>query len=123
MLVLTRKVGEQLLIGDDVLITVLEVRGDGIKIGIDAPRDVKVQRREVLLSVAETNLQAARAASPEAETALKALFGAPAAESVDAVPDAQEQTGTGPTKAEQPEADHAKTEQSRTAAQGPDSSG
>lgn len=75
MLVLTRKVGEQLLIGEDVVITVLEVRGDGIKIGIDAPRDVKVQRREVLLSVSETNLQSARAASPEAETALKALFG------------------------------------------------
>ncbi|WP_269745514.1 carbon storage regulator [Nesterenkonia jeotgali] len=46
-----------------------------MKIGIDAPRDVKVQRREVLLTVSETNLQAARAASPEAETALKALFG------------------------------------------------
>ncbi|MGJ9424640.1 carbon storage regulator CsrA [Nesterenkonia halotolerans] len=75
MLVLTRKVGEQLLIGEDVVITVLEVRGDGIKIGIDAPRDVKVQRREVLLSVSETNLESARAASPEAETALKALFG------------------------------------------------
>lgn len=75
MLVLTRKVGEQLLIGEDVVITVLEVRGDGIKIGIDAPRDVKVQRREVLLSVSETNLESARAASPEAENALKALFG------------------------------------------------
>ncbi|NYJ16913.1 carbon storage regulator CsrA [Nesterenkonia sandarakina] len=81
MLVLTRKVGEQLLIGDEVVVTVLEVRGDGIKIGIDAPRDVKVQRREVLLTVSETNLQAARAASPEAETALKALFGASNGES------------------------------------------
>ncbi|GAA1136184.1 carbon storage regulator CsrA [Nesterenkonia lutea] len=76
MLVLTRKVGEQLLIGEEVVITVLEVRGDGIKIGIDAPRDVKVQRREVLLSVSETNLEAARAAGPEAETALKAIFSA-----------------------------------------------
>jgi len=75
VLVLSRKVGEQLLIGDDVVVTVLEVRGDGIKIGIDAPRDVKVQRREVFLAVSETNLEAARAASPEAEDALKAIFG------------------------------------------------
>ena len=75
MLVLSRKVGEQLLIGDDVVVTVLEVRGDGIKIGIDAPRDVKVQRREVFLSVSETNVEAARAAGPEAEDALKAILG------------------------------------------------
>lgn len=74
MLVLTRKTGEELLIGEDIIITVLEVRGDGVKIGIDAPRDVTVKRREIVLQVADTNQQAA-AVSPEAAAALKALLG------------------------------------------------
>lgn len=88
MLVLSRKVGEQLLIGDDVVVTVLEVRGDGIKIGIDAPRDVKVQRREVFLAVSETNVEAARAAGREAEDALKAILGGTAQ-----APPAQDSSG------------------------------
>lgn len=76
MLVLTRKAGEELLIGEDIIVTVLEVRGDSVKIGIDAPRDVKVKRREIVLEVADTNRQAATA-SPEISEALKALLGAP----------------------------------------------
>ncbi|WP_260072463.1 carbon storage regulator CsrA [Nesterenkonia massiliensis] len=83
MLVLTRKVGEQVLIGDDVVVTVLEVRGDGIKIGIDAPRSVKVQRREIVLSVADTNVEAARSADSTTESALKALFGVSALQQPD----------------------------------------
>jgi carbon storage regulator len=47
-LVLTRRVNERLVIGDDVTVTVLEVRGDQVRLGIDAPRDVKVFREEVL---------------------------------------------------------------------------
>lgn len=76
MLVLTRKAGEELLIGEDIVITVLEVRGDGVKIGIDAPRHVKVSRREIVLQVADTNQKAATTASPEAAEALKALLAA-----------------------------------------------
>ena len=48
MLVLTRRVNERIVIGDDVTVTVLEVRGDQVRLGIDAPRDVKVFREEVL---------------------------------------------------------------------------
>jgi len=48
MLVLTRRVNERIVIGDDVTVTVLEVRGDQVRIGIEAPRDVKVFREEVL---------------------------------------------------------------------------
>ena len=44
MLILTRKVGESLLIGDNVSITVLSVRGNQVKIGVDAPKDVSVHR-------------------------------------------------------------------------------
>lgn len=73
MLVLTRKVGEQILIGDDIVITVLDSRGDGIRIGIDAPRGVKIQREEVLRAVTEANLAAA-AADAEGVDALKALL-------------------------------------------------
>ena len=47
MLILTRKDGESLNIGDDVVVTVLEVRGDQVKVGIDAPRDVAVDREEI----------------------------------------------------------------------------
>ena len=73
MLVLTRKVGEQILIGDDIVITVLDSRGEGVRIGIDAPRGVKIQREEVLRAVTEANLAAA-AADAEAADALKALL-------------------------------------------------
>ena len=47
MLILTRRVGESLMIGDDVVITVLASKGNQIRIGIDAPRDVEVHREEI----------------------------------------------------------------------------
>ena len=48
MLVLARKKGEQIQIGTDILLTVVEIRGDRCKIGIEAPRDVVVLRREII---------------------------------------------------------------------------
>ena len=47
MLILTRRVGETLVIGDDVNVTVLGVKGNQIRIGVDAPRDVTVHRKEI----------------------------------------------------------------------------
>jgi carbon storage regulator len=47
MLILTRKVGESLKIGDDVTITVLSVKGHQVRIGIDAPKEVSVHREEI----------------------------------------------------------------------------
>ncbi|MCB1733685.1 MAG: carbon storage regulator CsrA [Gammaproteobacteria bacterium] len=47
MLILTRRVGETLMIGDDVSVTVLAVVGNQVRIGIDAPRDVAVHREEI----------------------------------------------------------------------------
>jgi carbon storage regulator len=47
MLILTRRVNESLLIGDDVTVTVLGVKGNQVRIGVDAPRDVSVQREEL----------------------------------------------------------------------------
>lgn len=73
MLVLTRKSGEQILIGDDIVITVLDSRGDGVRIGIDAPRGMKIQRNEVVRAVEEANV-AATAATSDAEERIKALL-------------------------------------------------
>ncbi|WP_144758720.1 carbon storage regulator CsrA [Curtobacterium sp. 9128] len=75
MLVLTRKVGERILIGDDIVITVLDARGDGVRIGIDAPRGVKIQREEVVRAVAEANVEATQTASDDAEARLRAALG------------------------------------------------
>lgn len=61
MLVLTRRVGESLVIGDDVVVTVLEVRSDGVRVGIEAPRHVRVHRAEVLDAVRVENVTAVQA--------------------------------------------------------------
>ncbi|MFD0957916.1 carbon storage regulator CsrA [Paenibacillus chungangensis] len=58
MLVLSRKRGESILIGDGVEVTILEVTGDGVKIGITAPSDVGILRKELYVSVEEMNIKA-----------------------------------------------------------------
>ncbi|MFF1632403.1 carbon storage regulator [Leifsonia sp. NPDC058248] len=63
MLVLTRKPGERVLIGDDIVVTILDSRGDGIRIGIDAPRGVRIQRDEVIRAITEANQEATEAAA------------------------------------------------------------
>ena len=47
MLILTRRVGERLMIGDDIAVTVLGVKGNQVRIGVNAPRDVAVHREEI----------------------------------------------------------------------------
>lgn len=64
MLVLSRRVGESIVIGDDVTVTVLEVRGDVVRVGIAAPRSVTVHREELLRELEETNRASA---SPSAD--------------------------------------------------------
>jgi carbon storage regulator len=59
MLVLTRRAGESVMIGNDVIITVLEARGDVIRLGIQAPRDVQVHREEVFRELQAANREAA----------------------------------------------------------------
>lgn len=75
MLVLTRKKGERVFIGDDIVVTLIDVRGDGVRIGFDAPRGVSIQRAEVVAAVRDANTEAA--ASPAAtEDLLKGLLAA-----------------------------------------------
>ncbi|HEX6512351.1 MAG TPA: carbon storage regulator CsrA [Chloroflexota bacterium] len=63
MLILTRKINERVLIGDEVEITVLKVSKDKVKLGIKAPESIMIQRNELLMSVGEENRRAAGALS------------------------------------------------------------
>lgn len=73
MLVLSRRVGESIMIGSDVVVTVLEVRPDLVRIGIEAPRDVDVHREEVFREVQQANRSAA-SPEPDAVEALAATL-------------------------------------------------
>ena len=55
MLVLSRKEGEQLRIGDNIIVTILEIRGDKVAIGVEAPRTVSVHRQEVYEAIRKEN--------------------------------------------------------------------
>ena len=59
MLALARKVNQSIVIGNDVEITILEIKGDQIKIGIDAPKSVPIYRKEIYVQIQEENKQAA----------------------------------------------------------------
>ncbi|WP_019243080.1 MULTISPECIES: carbon storage regulator CsrA [Bacillus] len=58
MLVLTRKIGETIIIGEQIEITVIESKGDQIKLGIQAPKDVEIHRKEIYQAIQNENKQA-----------------------------------------------------------------
>ncbi len=60
MLVLARKLNESIFVGDSVQISIIEIKGDQVKLGITAPASVKVYRQEVYTAIQEENRQAAR---------------------------------------------------------------
>jgi carbon storage regulator len=59
MLILTRKLGEIIAIGDDIKITLIDIKGKSIRLGIEAPANVTVHRQEIYLAIKEQNLKAA----------------------------------------------------------------
>lgn len=59
MLALTRRPGECIVIGDNVVVTVVEIKGDNIRLSIDAPREIKIYRGELYNAIATENKQAA----------------------------------------------------------------
>lgn len=63
MLVLTRKPGERVIVGDGIEVTVVSVRGDQVRLGLVAPRDVSIYRAELVDAVKSQNAAAARAAT------------------------------------------------------------
>lgn len=66
MLALTRKVGERLVIGNNIVITVISIKGDNIRLAMDAPKDIKIYRGEVYDAIVAENKQAAIAANSAA---------------------------------------------------------
>jgi len=59
MLALTRKPGERIVIGDNIVVTVVDIKGDNIRLAIDAPREIKIYRGEIFDAIAAENQQAA----------------------------------------------------------------
>jgi carbon storage regulator len=60
MLVLSRQRDESIIIGDNIIVTVVDVRGDKVRLGIEAPREVSVHRREVYEAIQRENQQASK---------------------------------------------------------------
>jgi len=60
MLVLSRKQNESIMIGDSIEVVVLEIRGDQVKIGTNAPKDIKVYRKEIYLEIQKENVIASK---------------------------------------------------------------
>ena len=72
MLALARKIGESIIIDDQIEVTVLEVKGDQVKLGIAAPKSVPIYRKELYVQIQEANKEAAdNKATPDA---MKQLF-------------------------------------------------
>ena len=72
MLILSRKVDEKIKSGNDITLTIIEVRGEYVKVGVEAPKNVKVFRQEVLDAIQSENKAAATQSS---EDALRKLLG------------------------------------------------
>lgn len=65
MLVITRKVGERVCLGDDVTVTVLDIAGSSVRLGIEAPKEIPVFRHEIWVAIQEENRAAAQAGLSE----------------------------------------------------------
>ena len=75
MLVLTRKIGESIQIGDDIRLTILSSQGQSVRVGIKAPQSVTVHREEVYEKIVEENRRAAQNVDPKRVQALLKLTG------------------------------------------------
>lgn len=76
MLVLTRRANESIVIGEDITVTILAVTPGGVRIGIDAPRETRIHRAEIVVAVSDANQDAVHASSDgSAEAALLGALG------------------------------------------------
>ena len=73
MLVLTRKSNQSIMIGDDIEVSVLSIMGEKVRIGIQAPRDIPVFRKEVYLEIQQENAAESAGARDQVDEALKRL--------------------------------------------------
>lgn len=74
MLALSRKKDESIIINNDIEITILEVKGDQVKIGVKAPKSVPVYRKEIYVQMEESNKEAAKSVSTDNVEILKKLL-------------------------------------------------
>ncbi len=72
MLALTRKINESIMIGNEIELSILEIKGDQVKVGISAPKSVPIYRKEIYIQIQEANKAAAD--SPASLEDLKKLF-------------------------------------------------
>jgi len=72
MLALSRKINESIYVGNDVEITILEIKGDQVKLGINAPKSIPIYRKEIYIQIQEANKEAAE--STASMEALKKMF-------------------------------------------------
>lgn len=68
MLILTRRVGESLMIGDDIVVTILGVKGNQIRVGISAPKDVSVHREEIYQRIQQEKQPGSTSDKPEQDS-------------------------------------------------------
>lgn len=80
MLVLSRKRDESIIIGDEIVITVVDIRGEQIKIGVTAPKDVSIHRHEIYEAIQEENKAASRSNLQNLSGLVKVLKAKPQAE-------------------------------------------
>ena len=73
MLILTRKLNESIMIGDQIEISIVDIRGDQVKIGIKAPKNIKVYRQEVYRAIQKENIEAVKS-KPELILSLDKLL-------------------------------------------------
>jgi carbon storage regulator len=73
MLVLTRKSNQSIMIGDDIEVSVLAIMGEKVRIGIQAPRDIPVFRKEVYLEIQDERVTDGKGARDEVDEALRGL--------------------------------------------------
>ncbi len=77
MLVLTRKPGQSIVIGEEIIVTVLEVRGDQVRLGVQAPRELPIHREEVYNLIRTENIEAVQADSRALDGLEKLLNSSP----------------------------------------------
>src|ERR1700684_1546749 len=105
MLILTRRAGERVVIGEDVLVTVMEVSGQTVRLGIAAPQGLPIYREEIWLAVKEENRAAAQAPADTLPAEAPAPAGTPApVEAPAAVSESAHSEGPAPALSEPREA-------------------
>jgi carbon storage regulator len=75
MLIITRKLGEEITIGDDIVITLLEIKSGQVKIGIKAPKDITIHRREIYERIRQENMKSIQINESDLKAAAEILSG------------------------------------------------